>query len=173
MGHMKRPETPHISETAGGIEITYNGVGLQFRISVRGNAIYERMIAIDETIEGYLVEAELPFMHTDEAEWVFKERNIALPEQREELMEIIREYAYWFTPEAEQRLEGLMNEHCSEAAREKRRQRQNSAPAAMPKDTYRDQQSREFRDVWRMVLSKNISPREAALHLGYDPREYE
>jgi len=178
MGYMKRPETPNISQSNKALEIAYNGVRISFRKSSKGNAIYEGMNAIDETLEGRLVEVDFKIRGPDhetrkaEEKRLYRPRNMALPEDRRELMDLVMQYATWFTIGAAQTLNDLLKEHSTEDSRKKRKSEPAPARAGSLTKQYLEQERKEFCSVWRLVFRDNITPYEAALKLGYDPREY-
>jgi hypothetical protein len=160
MGYTKRPETPNVTEDRSGIDIAYNGVRLRFRKSMKGNAIYEGMICIDETLEGRLVEKRFNVLKRDKDNF-YKERNIALPEERRDVLDLIRKYAEWFTLEAEDVLDGLLLRYSTESCRAIRDQPSPGVNAGNPNQAYRDAQRKRFNDIWAIVLSYNVSPEEA------------
>jgi len=161
------PDSPHIVHREKKIEISYNGVKLYMRISTKGNPMYAGMTKIRQDLEGRVIEETLGVRKRD----IFKinrERNLSKEKEMQQVRNIISKYAYWFTEEETEKLEGLIIRYTNNRGRYKtnREPREHTGPQV--NDPMTKERREQFRNIWKIVLNYNITEQEAARRLGYD-----
>ncbi len=178
MVDIRYPETPHIESRGKDVTIAYNGVKIHLRRAPTGNTFYTDMTKIERTLDGKVEEdlfeeGQLSFLPGPTGAPlkppISKKRNIYQPEARQEVIQMVREYAHWFDDETAGKLEDLLKR---QSRPEMQRQPTQAMDGGNPHKTFHDMQKKMNREVYSLMFRRNISPREAARRLGYDPNEF-
>ncbi len=170
MRDVRYPEKPHINYSSNGeTEIAYNGIKLHFRTSAKGNPICEKVEKIDRNLEGRIV---TEFLGQTQEDWrdTNDDFNMNIPREKEHLLNLIEDLAYWYDEPSFAVLEKLLDtklrgspQYQSETYR---------LPQNMPNQKTDNIRRKQFRDVWAVVFRDNCTPAQAAQKLGYNPDEF-
>ena len=170
MRDVRYPEKPQITITnRGETEIAYNGLKLYFRTSARGNPIYKKIEKIDTDLEGRIVTENLGRTYA-ELQDTQRERNLNITHDREDLLGMIEQMAYWYDESDFNVLEEILDKKLKGSPRYGKEE-----PVTYRSPTNRinkEEQRKQFIDVWRIVFRDNCTPEQAARKLGYDPDDF-